>query len=360
MKFKQFIQDYFTFGRNERKGIIALLTIIFLLAVANKYVFYFEKPAKIDSVLFEKASRELGAYSDSLSNDSKVTKLFPFNPNIIDSVALDSLDLPEMVKFNLVKFREKGGGFYSGKDFRKIYGMNDFIYNRVEPYLVFDEREIKSSVIDPARSFFNFDPNTATDDEFLRLGLSKRQISMIRNYQSKGGHFRSSDDFNKFRGIGDEQKKALAAYILIEKINASQEKLSVPTSTLKIDLNRADSIQLEQLPGIGEKLSKRMIKYRSLLGGFYSIDQLKEVYGVSMEVFEKVKDLVTVNGTLVKKIDLNFSDVNELSRHPYIQKELAKRIIKFRTKNGSIGNPEVLRDSMILNIDQYNRLSPYF
>jgi len=55
MNFKQLIQDYFTFSRNERKGIIVLVVLIFLLAVTNKLIFYFEKPAKIDAALLDSA-----------------------------------------------------------------------------------------------------------------------------------------------------------------------------------------------------------------------------------------------------------------------------------------------------------------
>ena len=125
-------------------------------------------------------------------------------------------------------------------------------------------------------------------------------------------------------------------------------------------MNSADSIQLKQLPGIGDKLSKRIVKYRDLLGGFYSLAQLKEVYGLSEQTILQLKDKVTLDITKIRKLDVNFADVNELSRHPYLQKNLARQIVKFRTKNGSIHDLAVLRDSMILNIDEYSRIKPYF
>jgi len=48
--------------------------------------------------------------------------------------------------------------------------------------------------------------------------------------------------------------------------------------------------------------------------------------------------------------------------HPLLKRinNLSKEIVKFRSKNGSIQNLEILRDSMILNIAEYNRLKPYF
>jgi len=64
MNFKQLMQDYFTYSRNERKGITVLIILIFLLAIANKVIFYFETPGKIDSVLLDSASYELGMFND--------------------------------------------------------------------------------------------------------------------------------------------------------------------------------------------------------------------------------------------------------------------------------------------------------
>jgi competence protein ComEA len=206
-----------------------------------------------------------------------------------------------------------------------------------------------------------FDPNKSTDNEFLRLGFSDKQITTIRKYIDNGGFFRSKADFFKIRVIAEKQKRNLNDWIVIEptqKAKHSEGNLAVKTTTLEI--NSADSIQLKQLPGIGSILSKRIVKYRDLLGGFYSIAQLKEVYGLTEQTIALIEEKVKVDVTQIKKIDVNFADANELSRHPYLKKSLASKIVKFRTKNGSIRDLAILRDSMILNIDEYNRIKPYF
>jgi DNA uptake protein ComE-like DNA-binding protein len=102
------------------------------------------------------------------------------------------------------------------------------------------------------------------------------------------------------------------------------------------------------------------VKYRDLLGGFHSAKQLKEVYGLEEQVIAQIEDMLIIDRTKIRKLDLNFADANELYRHPYLKKGLASQIIKFRARNGSINDLVVLRDSMILNIDEYNRLKPYF
>jgi len=358
MNFKQFVRDYFTFSRNERKGITILFVLIFLLAIANKIVFMFETPAKIDTVLLDSVSSKLGQVNDSIGKIHEGTKLFTFDPNVIDSVALDSLDLPLTVKRNIVKFRIKGGRFFSASDFRKIYGVTDLVFARVSPFLKFNQVRTQPITDSAKPEFFIFDPNTTTDAEFLRLGLTVKQITTIRNYRNKGGTFRKKEDFLKIYGLTAEQKRALQDYVEInknEEIDSKEREFKAPL----IELNSADSVQLKQLPGIGEKLSKRIVKYRDLLGGFYAVSQLKEVYGLSEETFRKIEDKVRIDTTKIQKLKLNFDDAVELGRHPYLKKNLAKKIVNFRTKNGSIHDLSVLRDSMILNIDEYIRLKPY-
>lgn len=355
MNFKQIVQDYFTFSRNERKGITLLLIIVFLLAIANKIIFYFETPARIDADLL---NAEFNLDGNSHGKTVKTGSLFRFNPNTIDQKSLDSLSLPEGVKRNLVKFREKGGTYYSAKDFRKIYGVTDSIFQLVEPLLVFEKKASRQVSVNTSAELFTFDPNTADDASFHRLGLSQKQIQTIRNYQKKGGVFRKDADFFRIYGISESQKTALAKYIVIEEkpeaIGSRSEK-----QRMLIEINGADSIELKKLPGIGEKLSRRIVKYRDVLGGFYSLTQLKEVYGLREETIHRIETMLVIDSTRILKIDLNFSDWNELSGHPYIRNNLAREIIKFRSRFGNISNPAVLRDSMVLNFEEYERLRPY-
>ena len=94
MNFKEVIQDYFTFSRNERKGITILLVVIFMLAVANKFIFYFETPATIDSeLLYSPLEQDSNLTNRPVTVLSKQTSLFSFDPNAITPEGLDSLFL---------------------------------------------------------------------------------------------------------------------------------------------------------------------------------------------------------------------------------------------------------------------------
>ena len=85
MNFKQIIEDYFTFSRNERKGITILLVVIFMLAVANKIIYYFETPAIIDTHLLD-SPNEPGLIKDTKNNLVQQNKLFNFNDCVVNLV----------------------------------------------------------------------------------------------------------------------------------------------------------------------------------------------------------------------------------------------------------------------------------
>lgn len=356
MNFKQIIQDYFTFSRNERKGLTILLAIIFVLAIANKIIFYFETPAKLDAELLN-----ANFYSKETTSDlgKKQVSLFLFDPNTIDPLALDSLALPEQIKVNMIKYREKGGHYYSPKDFRKMYGITDSIYRVIEPFVKIESVVTRSIPEKSKKQLFNFDPNTAGDSSLFQLGFTDRQIKTIRNYQSKGGYFDDTDDFFKIYGISASQKRELAPYINIQKRENWQAGMKFDNRKLLIEINSTDFLELMKLPGIGTTLSKRIIKYRDLLGGFYTFDQLKEVYGIQENTIDRINEMIKVDAAKIQKVDLNFSDRYELAKHPYIGKEMANQIIRFRTRYGKISDPSVLKDSMVLEKEAYEKLKPY-
>ncbi len=106
--------------------------------------------------------------------------------------------------------------------------------------------------------------------------------------------------------------------------------VNVPQKTYSIDMNRADSVEWENLPGIGGKTARRILRYRERLGGFISKFQLLEIkYFDSSLLLSKQIEFV-VDTSMLRKIDINSCDIIELYKHPYIGKELAKRLWEYR------------------------------
>jgi competence ComEA-like helix-hairpin-helix protein len=129
---------------------------------------------------------------------------------------------------------------------------------------------------------------------------------------------------------------------------------------LVIDINTADSVALEKLPGIGEKLSARMIKYRERLGGFIHINQLKEVYGMSDSNFMRCSSLVSIETNFIPiKIKLNSATYQEMRRHPYIDHLFAKSILAYIKSHQKISNLDELLSIGSLEQERVIKVSPY-
>ena len=113
-----------------------------------------------------------------------------------------------------------------------------------------------------------------------------------------------------------------------EKVYAVKKQHEMPV----IELNTADSLQLVSLPGIGPYYASRIMKYRSMLGGFVSKKQLLEVYGFNPETYNLVKDRVTVDTSMIVKIDINNATFKEVLKHPYFDYKTTLRVVRCRDK----------------------------
>ena len=143
-----------------------------------------------------------------------------------------------------------------------------------------------------------------------------------------------------------------------------KEKTVAPRQERKIvliNLNEADSVMLEALPGIGERLSARIIKYRDRLGGFHDVAQLKEVYGLQDTVLKVLTSKVFVpSDVILKKLDVNKCSYAEFRHHPYMGHAFAKSLVAFRQTHGGIKTIEDLYQLVAVKKEEIDRMKPYF
>ena len=105
-----------------------------------------------------------------------------------------------------------------------------------------------------------------------------------------------------------------------------------------IDLNTSDTLQLMKIPGIGTAFAKRITSYRNLLGGYYRLEQLQEVYGMYEELYEKIVPYLQTDTNKISSIPINTASLEKLKSHPYINFYQAKAIIEMRKKKGKLVN----------------------
>jgi DNA uptake protein ComE-like DNA-binding protein len=217
---------------------------------------------------------------------------------------------------------------------------------------------VKNEVYKDSTKLFTFDPNKASVETLTSLGLSEKQAGTVKNYRDKGGRFRQPSDFSRIYGVDKNLSERLIPYIIIEKDSYSYSDNS-SVQLKKVDLNRCDSTMLDRLPGIGPVLSARIIKYRNLLGGFISREQLKEVYGLTEETYNRIADRVFADSSGVTQIKINSADFKNIIRHPYFDRYNVQSILKYRELKGRIDSLTELTTNKILTHEKAEKIRPY-
>ena len=205
---------------------------------------------------------------------------------------------------------------------------------------------------------FPFNPNTLSEEEWLRIGLTDRQVRNIMNYKAKGGKFYSKKDLGKLYTISEEEFAQLEPFIVLPEVSrgtgykssskkqeekAGEESKPVEKKAIPIvDLNTVDSTTLVELPQIGPYTASRIVEFREKLGGFVNKEQLLDVKGMDEARFAAIQPYINFGAVEIRKVDVNRADFKTLVHHPYLNYEQVKRIFNQREKRGMIKNWEQL------------------
>ena len=220
---------------------------------------------------------------------------------------------------------------------------------------------------------FYFDPNTISFADWKRLGVRDKTIQTILNFLSKGGHFYNPEDLQRIYGLRKDQYERLLPFVKIaSNTSAANDRLVPPKPNSEshpaksfaakysvIEVNVADTSAFVALPGIGSKLALRIITFREKLGGFYSIEQIGETYGLADSTFQKIKQYLKLDNASIKKINVNTATVDELKAHPYIKYGIANPIIAYRNEHGAFSKLEDLKKVMAVTDEIYRKIAPY-
>ena len=185
---------------------------------------------------------------------------------------------------------------------------------------------------------FPFNPNYISLSKVYQLGLSVKEIERLHLYRDSGEFINSVAAFEQITQVTPSWIKQYSPYFKFpDWVTTQTEKTKRPKSIEVKDLNTSSARDLTQVRGIGEVLSKRIVKYRTRLKGFDELDQLYEVYGLDSLVVEKVKrqfKLITKPERV--KIPIAEVTMEALLRIPYLSKSEAKKIIGLRTRNQNL------------------------
>nr|WP_262908753.1 helix-hairpin-helix domain-containing protein [Hymenobacter translucens] len=233
--------------------------------------------------------------------------LAPFNPNTLTPTDWEARGLPAYLAKRLVRFRDVIGGFKAKEQIKRTYGLADSTYARLAPYMQLPDQ------------------------------LPPRE-TLTRRYPTNGPRPGGQPFASRFPDRFPRK----------------------PTHLTAFDLNTADTTQLMQIRGIGRGLSKRVVQYRTRLGGFVSEEQVGEIYGLAPDLIDSLRKYTFVAPSFsAAPLDVNNASFEELRVHPYVGPRLARVLVAFRQQHGPFRSPDDLRQIRILDPANLEKLRPY-
>ena len=193
---------------------------------------------------------------------------------------------------------------------------------------------------------YPFNPNFITDFKGYKLGMSVVEIDRLLAFRKLNKYVNSAEEFQKVTQVSDSLLKTMSPYFKFpdwvnnkhsnfktfsNKDFAKKEELKV------LDINQASKEDLMKIDGIGDKISERIIKQKEIFGGFVSMEQMEDIFGLPPEVVENLKRYFKVSATPnVEKLNINNASVKELMYFHNLGYALAKEIVTYRTMKGDI------------------------
>lgn len=301
-------KNFFEFGKSEFRGVVFLLIILTLLMMLN--------------IVFSNVSRK-----DDYSDPTFAKKVSNFE--IRQQFLKDSIALA-----------------------RKSW--NNKKYDEVSFF------EVDKSIMKNELTPFPFNPNNLSVELWKEMGLTEKQIKSIKNFESKGGKFKTKEDLKKMYSISAEEYAILEPYITIPVDTISKSSVKkIKFAQAVMEINSADSLELQKIPGIGMALARRIVQHREKLGGFYNVNQLEEIFGIDSLKFSKIRTYFTLDKSKVKLLNINTAEVKDMVKHPYLDLYMAKSIVVHRKKIGRYTSVTQIRDAALIYDELYQKLIPY-
>lgn len=190
-----------------------------------------------------------------------------------------------------------------------------------------------------ARAPALFDPNVATDSVLAGAGIPFFLVRRIISYREKGGSFRNREDLKRIYGFPDSLFKRVSPFVVIagargRKPEQGREERILPV-LVPFDINKADTVLLQKLKGIGSARARTIVNYRNALGGFHSTSQFEEIFGLDSVALGSLYKYARILSP-PSKIAINAITFEELARHPYLRRnrKSASAIVRYREQHG--------------------------
>lgn len=230
---------------------------------------------------------------------------------------------------------------------------------------------LKQEKLNYVPKIYPFNPNFITDYKGYKLGMSVAEINRLLAFRKQNKYVNSATDFQVVTKVSDSLLNMISPYFkfpdwvnnkkeIATNIRYAKQSFTKKEKMVVIDINQATQEDLIKIYGIGEAISLRILTFKESLGGFVSMEQLNDVWGLSPEVIENLnRNFAIAAVPTVKKIDINNASIKELSLFPYFKYPISKNIVTFRSMNGDIKNYEDLTKIKGLSIEKAKIIALY-
>lgn len=206
---------------------------------------------------------------------------------------------------------------------------------------------LKNEKKDSNNNIYPFNPNFITDFKGYKLGMKVEEIDRLLAFRKLGKFANSAKEFQQVTKISDSLLNAISPYFKFpDWVNNPKQQNNYKSNwkeypkkeALKVlDINQASKEDLMKITGIGEAISDRILIQKDLYGGFVSMEQMNDIWGLSPEVLLNLNKYFTISALPnLKKIDINNASIKELGQFPYFKYPISKNIVTYRSMNGDI------------------------
>ncbi|MBN2349943.1 MAG: helix-hairpin-helix domain-containing protein [Bacteroidales bacterium] len=297
---RKLFKEYFNFTKKEQRGIFVLIVLITLVILARIFLPFLIGRPTYDYSLFDQQIKdfknadfktetiEMPELSNNIYEIESKPEIFSFDPNTVSKEDLLRLGLSEYSAENLIKYREKGGGFKNTEDIKKIYGISDDQFLRLEPNIKIINSNTNNSEPILERNYNHTNNLPAliivdinhTDSAGLKklYGIGSVLADRIIKYRDLLGGFNNSEQLKEVYGINEELYLQISENIFVDTL-----------AVQKISLNNSEYDQLAKHPYLNRYQAKAIVSYRRIIGKFNSLTDLEKNSLVPHEVFVKVE-----------------------------------------------------------------------